>query len=145
MTGQYLVEGAITPEIIGRYIGALSQRSDTGGHSIFLGQVRSDSKGDREVTAIEYSAYNEMVAAEAERIINITREAFSDVVNIEIVHSTGIVRAGEMSLFVLVTAGHRDQATRACRHVVEMIKLNYPVWKKEIMDDNSHSWAENNH
>lgn len=143
MNHTYLVDKPISPGLIGKYLSSLSERSDTGGHSIFLGQVRDDPKDDRRVTAIEYSAYEEMVASEAARIRTVTMEAFSDVRNIEILHSTGLVKAGEISLFVMVTAGHRDQAIRACSHVVEMIKLNYPVWKKEIFDDDSAQWREN--
>lgn len=143
MSQLYLVEGAITPVLISDFIRLLGERCDTGAHSFFLGQVRNDKQGERQVTGIEYSAYKEMVAEEAERIKRVTAEAFSDVKNIEIIHSAGLVRCGEISLFVLVTAGHRDQAIRACSHVVEMIKLNYPVWKKEIFDDNSHLWREN--
>lgn len=143
MSRTYLVDGPIHADLIGKYIGLLSLSREVGGHSIFIGQVREDLVDDLKVKAIEYSAYNEMVTDEAEKIIRLTSEAFSDVHNIEIIHSNGLVRAGEISLFVLVTAGHRDQAIRACRHVVEMIKLNYPVWKKEILDDDSHQWKEN--
>jgi molybdopterin synthase catalytic subunit len=49
-----------------------------------------------------------------------------------IVHSVGIVKAGEASLFIMVTSGHRDQGTRGCRHTLEMVKEKLPVWKKEI-------------
>jgi len=143
MSHTYLVEKAISPGLIGKYLSLLSDRKDTGGHSIFLGQVRNDQKDDRRVAAIEYSAYEEMVETEASHIKKVTMGAFSDVRNIEIIHSTGLVKAGEISLFVMVTAGHRDQAIRACSHVVEMIKLNYPVWKKEIFDDNSEEWKDN--
>ena len=143
MNREYLVEGPIKPELLNNYLSLLSGSKETGGHSIFIGQVREDTIGEKQVRAIEYSAYEAMVAEEAERIKSLTKAAFEDVYNIEIVHSTGIVPAGEMSLFVLVTAGHRDQAIRACRHVVEMIKVSYPVWKKEIFEDDTTRWKEN--
>ena len=140
MSRTYLVDGPIQADLIGKYIGQLSSSKEVGAHSIFIGQVREDHVEGLRVIAIEYSAYEEMVTAEAENIIKLTSAAFADVHNIEIIHSTGVVRSGEISLFILVTAGHRDQAIRACRHVVEMIKLNYPVWKKEILDNGSHKW-----
>lgn len=107
---------------------------------IFLGQVRDDAINGKKVKAIEYSAYVEMVEAEAGRIINSVYSEFNDVKSIDIVHSTGVVPAGQISLFVLVSAGHRQQAFEACSKTVELIKQNLPVWKKEIFDDDSHSW-----
>jgi molybdopterin synthase catalytic subunit len=139
----YLTVGPVTPDQIAAAIRRLSERKDTGGHSIFLGQVRGDHSEGRRVIAIDYSAYEGMVSSEAEKIKEIVSGEFTDVMEIVILHSTGIVRAGEISMFILVSAGHRDHATRACRKVVELIKEKLPVWKKEILDDDSHKWQTN--
>lgn len=139
----YLTEGAITADRIASEIKKLGDRKDTGGHSIFLGQVRDDISDGKRVAAIEYSAYEEMVSSEAERIKDILFKDFSDVLEIVLIHSVGIVKAGEVSLFVLVSAGHRDQAVSACREAVELVKEKLPVWKKEVFDDSSHKWKEN--
>jgi molybdopterin synthase catalytic subunit len=139
----YLTDGPVTPDQIASEIRRLGSRKDTGGHSIFLGQVREDAANGRYITAIEYSAYEGMVRTECEKIIETIKGEFTDVLEIVIIHSTGIVRAGEISLFVLISAGHRDHATRACRQTVELIKEKLPVWKKEILDDNSHNWQKN--
>ncbi len=143
MQQKYLVKGPIKTKLIATYLEGLGEMKDCGGHATFMGQVRSDKLDAKTVKSIEYSAYEEMVAKEAEHIKSVTREAFSDVQLIEILHAIGEVKCGELSLFVLVAAGHRDQAFRACRHIVEMIKINYPVWKKEIFEDDSHHWKEN--
>jgi len=137
-----LVPGPIKSSLIVEYINNLSDDKSAGAHSIFLGQVRNDKINERTIEAIEYSAYVEMAEKEALKIKDIIMSAYTNVNNVVIIHSTGIVKAGELSLFVMVTAGHRDQATRACRHAVEMIKENYPVWKKELFDDDSHRWQE---
>jgi len=94
--------------------------------------VRDDKVNEQQVIALQYSAYDAMVEKEAEDIIKTVKSAFSDVRKVLIVHSTGEVSAGEASLFIMVTAGHRDHATRACRHTLEMVKERLPVWKKEI-------------
>jgi molybdopterin synthase catalytic subunit len=62
---------------------------------------------------------------------------------IVIVHSLGTVMAGEISMFILVSASHRDHAVRACQKTVELIKERLPVWKKEILEDDSYKWQEN--
>lgn len=140
---QYLTEGPITPGQIAEELNRLGSRKDTGGHSFFLGQVRDDESGGMKVKAIEYSAYSEMVRVEGDKISKAIHDEYSDVISVKILHSVGTVNAGEISLFVLVSAGHRDHATRACRHALELIKERLPVWKKEILEDSSYRWRQN--
>jgi molybdopterin synthase catalytic subunit len=144
MSEKILVNGPITQKIISSIIAKLAEKKDAGGHSIFIGQVRADDFGARRVKAIEYSAYESMVESEAGRIIRSLSEEFNDVKSIDILHSKGIVSAGDISLLVIVSAGHRHQATSACSKAVEMIKASLPVWKKEIYEDNSTEWKKNN-
>jgi molybdopterin synthase catalytic subunit len=145
MTNTVLINGPITREIISSRIDLLSQKKELGGHSVFLGQVRADIKGIRKVKAIEYSAYEEMVIKEADVIKKVILSEFRDVKSVDILHSIGRVMAGEVSLLVLVSAGHRQQSMTACSKTVELIKERLPVWKKEIFEDNTHEWAQNNH
>jgi len=144
MSYNILVPGPITQDLIIACIDEISKRTDTGGHSCFIGQVRADNISGKRVMAIEYSAYKKMVKSEADQIIKMIRSEFKDVKSILILHSLGVVRAGEISLFVLVSAGHRQHAIQACSKTVEMIKEKLPVWKKEIFEDNSHEWKQNN-
>jgi molybdopterin synthase catalytic subunit len=140
---KYLTKGPITTDQIAAEVANLGKRKNTGGHSIFIGQVRDDISEGRRVRSIEYSAYNEMVSTEAEKIKKIVFNEFSDILEIILIHATGTVEAGEISMFVLVSAGHRDHAIRACRHTVELIKERLPVWKKEIFADNTYRWQKN--
>jgi molybdopterin synthase catalytic subunit len=132
MKNRYLVGGPITPLLISELMTQGDDDTGTGAVSIFIGRVRDDEVEDKRVKAIEYSAYEEMVVREADGIANTVRSAFTDVRSVIIVHSLGGVRAGETSLFIMVSAGHRDHATRACRHTLEMVKEKLPVWKKEL-------------
>ena len=107
---------------------------------MFLGQVRADEIDGKKVRAIEYSAYVELVNVEVEKIIKSILSEHANVRSVDIIHSTGVVRAGEISLLVFVSAIHRHQAMQACSMAVELIKENLPVWKKEIFEDESHLW-----
>ena len=140
METNYLTDGPVSQKIITHLIEKMGGKTDSGGHMIFLGQVRADVIDGLKVKAIEYSAYIELVNIEAEKIKKTIFSEFADVKSIEIVHSTGIVNAGEISLLVFVSAGHRHQAMQACSKTVELIKVNLPVWKKEIFEDDSHKW-----
>jgi molybdopterin synthase catalytic subunit len=143
MTPDFLVNGPITGEIIADYIARMEKSTEQGAHSLFLGQVRADIKGLKRVKAIEYSAYEKMTSKEGENIIGSLLKEFEDVKNIRILHSTGVVMAGKISLLVVVSAGHRHQAMAACTRAVELIKERLPVWKKEIFEDNTHEWKGN--
>ena len=144
MSQKTLINGPITQEMISSRLVMLAGNTDCGGHSVFIGQVRADVKGAKRVKAIEYSAYENMIEAEAGKIKGSILSEFNDVQSIDILHSRGVVMAGEASLFVLVSAGHRRHAIDACSKAVEMIKASLPVWKKEIFADNNSEWKENN-
>jgi molybdopterin synthase catalytic subunit len=140
---KYLIEGAISPDLIGEEIKRVGLKKEFGAHSIFLGQVRDDISEGRRVRQIDYSAYEEMVSSEAEKIKEIVRQEFPDILEIVILHSSGTVMAGEISMLVLVSSGHRADAISACQKTVELIKQRLPVWKKEIYEDDSYKWQEN--
>lgn len=132
MKNSCLIKGPITPVLISELMASGNDDAGAGAVSIFIGRVRDDETDGKRVTAIEYSAYEEMAVKEVEEVITTVRSAFSNVRSVFIVHSLGVVMAGEASLFIMVTSGHRDHATRACRHTLEMVKERLPVWKKEL-------------
>ena len=140
MQRNYLVNGPISGGSITELLDRMGGETSCGGLSFFIGQVRADIINGKIVKAIEYSAYEGMVEAEADKIKETILREFGDVRSIDILHSTGIVKAGQISLLVAVSAGHRKQAIEACSKAVELIKEGLPVWKKEIYEDNSHTW-----
>jgi len=144
MVKNYLINGPVTLNEISLHLNRMGEMTDVGGHSVFIGQVRADIINGKRVEAIEYSAYESMVKTEADLIKEAVLTEFSDARSVDIVHSTGIVKAGEISLFVLVSAGHRQHAIQACTKTVELIKEKLPVWKREIFNDNTYNWKQNN-
>lgn len=139
----HLIDGPITPELISSLVVNFGNDPDSGGHSIFLGQVRRDLVDGKYVRAIEYSAYEEMLVSEANKIKKSILSEFTDVKKIEIYHAKGVIKTGYISLIVAVSAGHRHHAIAACSKAVELIKEKLPVWKKEIFEDNTGLWKEN--
>jgi molybdopterin synthase catalytic subunit len=103
MPGKYLIGGPVSAALVASLTAELSKQIHSGGHSLFMGQVRADTIDGKVVKAIEYSAYDSMVDAEADRIINSVLGEFGDTNAIIIIHSSGIVKAGEISLLVLVS------------------------------------------
>ena len=137
-----LVEGPITPEKIANSIAHHQVKTNIGAHDIFLGQVRADTIDGKNVTAIEYSAYEEM----ANKVFDEIRESAFDKYDLtcsHIYHSTGVVKAGEICLFVFTSSKHRAMAFDACRYITEEIKAKVPVFGKELFKDGEHVWKEN--
>jgi len=138
----FLIEMPISSALIGEIVKNASNE-DIGAHSIFIGQVRKDTINGKTVTGIEYTAYPNMLNPEMQNIIDTVSAKYQDIKKIHILHSTGLVKTGEISLLVFVACGHRKDSFRAMEEIVELIKEKIPVWKKEIFDDNSHQWPSN--
>jgi len=139
----HLIDGPVSPDAVSGIVMKGGKNSECGAHSLFLGQVRRDLVEGKFVKAIEYSAYEEMVIMEADKINKSILSEFDDVKTMEIIHSKGLVKAGEISLLVMVSAGHRGQASKACAKAVDLIKDKLPIWKKEVFEDDSRQWKQN--
>lgn len=137
------VQGAISPEVIRTAIAELQIKTEIGAHAMFLGQVRADEIDGKEVTGIEYSAYESMALSKFQEIRTAAFEKF-DIRSMQINHSMGLVPTGEICLFVLVASPHRRVAFEASEFVVEKIKAEVPVFGKELLDDTTHQWKVNN-
>ncbi|WP_421805633.1 molybdenum cofactor biosynthesis protein MoaE [Flagellimonas sp.] len=136
------VQGAIPPEKIATSVANHQSKTNIGAHSIFLGQVRADVVDGKTVTAIDYTAYEEM----AENVFHDIREAAFDKFDItcaHIYHSLGKVNVGELCLFVFTSSAHRKIAIEATNFFVEEIKAKVPVFGKEIFEDETHQWKVN--
>jgi molybdopterin synthase catalytic subunit len=136
------VQGAIDPAFIGESIAQHQTKTDIGGHSIFLGQVRADEIEGKTVAAIEYTAYEEMALEKMYEIREAIFEKYA-LTCMHVYHSLGKVAAGEICLFVFTSSKHRKIAIDACEETVERIKAELPVWGKELFADEMYHWKEN--
>lgn len=136
------IQGAIPPEKVSKSIANHQSKTNIGGHSIFLGQVRADEIEGNEVKAIEFSAYEEMSLKTVHEIRESCFEQF-DITCCHIYHSLGRVNTGELCFFVFTSSKHRKAATDACNFLVEEIKANAAIFGKEIFEDETHQWKVN--
>jgi molybdopterin synthase catalytic subunit len=102
---------------------------------VFEGTVRSPS-GGKDVLYLEYEAYEPMARTHMERIVAEARvrwppgPAFLH-------HRLGRIAVGETSVVAVAAAPHRHQAFEACRHLIERLKADVPIWKREVFADGS--------
>ena len=136
------IEGAITPDFIANSIAKHQSKTSIGAHNIFLGQVRADNIEGKTVTAINYSAYEEMAN---KAFHNIREDIFKeyDITCMHIYHSLGTVKVGEICLFVFVSAPHRKVVFEALEAIVEAVKSQAAVFGKELLDNDTHQWKVN--
>jgi len=128
------IQGPIASSFIADSIQKHSSKTDIGGHSIFLGQVRADIIDGKKVSFIEYTSYEEM-ALEKMHIIREDVFAKYPLTCMHVYHSLGKVNTGEISLFVFTSSPHRKDAIDACEEVVNRIKNEVPIWGKEIFEE----------
>lgn len=136
------IEGPIDPTFVAESIAKHTIKTNIGGHSIFLGQIREDSINDKKVWSIEFTAYQEMALEKSHEIREeiITKYGLTCA---HIYHSLGNINVGEICLFVFTSTPHRKEAIDACDEMVDRIKKEVPLWGKEILEDRSHTWKEN--
>ncbi len=115
------------------------ERPAAGAILTFAGTVRNHHLG-REVTGIEYHAYEEMAVKELDHIEAAAKEKWPDI-EIEIVHRIGFLEIGEASVLIAVGAAHRKEGFEALRYAIDTIKEDGPIWKKEMYTD-GHAWIE---
>lgn len=136
------MQGAISSDFIGESIRKHQSKTSIGAHNIFLGQVRADEIDGKLITAIEYTAYEEMANQVFHEIRESTFEKY-ELTCMHIYHSLGKVNAGEICLFVFVSSPRRRVVFEALEFVVEAIKDKAPVFGKELFEDESHQWKVN--
>jgi len=110
-----------------------------GGFCSFEGWVRNVNEG-RAVERLEYEAYEPLVVSEGNRVLAEARERFS-YLEARCVHRTGLLEIGEMAVWVGVASAHRDEAFKACRYIIDELKVRLPIWKKEHYVDGDSGWV----
>jgi molybdopterin synthase catalytic subunit len=94
----------------------------------------------REVDRLEYESYAEMAE---ERLAAIAREAVErhGLCAAAVEHRVGVVALSEPSVCVAASAPHRGEAFDGAREIIDRVKAEAPIWKKEV-DGGRERWVE---
>lgn len=106
-----------------------------GGINLFIGTTRNHSSG-KNVLHLEYEAYQPMALLQMEAIAAHIKHSWQ-IKHLSIVHRIGRVEIGEASVVIAVSSVHRKEAFEACRHAIDVLKRDVPIWKKEFFADGS--------
>lgn len=110
-----------------------------GGYCAFEGWVRNENEG-HVVERLEYEAYEPLVIVEGEKVLAKARELYP-FLEARCVHRVGLLELGECAVWIGVASAHRDEAFKACRYIIDEIKVRLPIWKKEHYANGDSGWV----
>lgn len=125
------------PLLVDEHLAAV-RSSSAGAVATFIGQVRDhDPSVVGEVASLEYSAH-----PDAEQILADVATRFAGPgALVAISHRTGLLEVGDLALVAAVSTAHRRLAFETCEALVEAVKAELPVWKREILRDGTYHWV----
>ncbi|MBZ0136686.1 MAG: molybdenum cofactor biosynthesis protein MoaE [Planctomycetes bacterium] len=114
-------------------------RDQDGARLLFVGVVRNHHQG-REVLRIDYEAYEPMALKELQKI---TREiaARHGLERVLVVHRFGRHEIGDASIAVVIGSPHRAPGFTAVQEIMDRVKSDVPIWKKEFFADGTVEWV----
>jgi molybdopterin synthase catalytic subunit len=94
---------------------------------VFVGTVRADPG----LTGLEYEVYDGMAEPE---LVKLRREAMDrfNLLDLAIVHRSGLLKVGERVVAVAAAAPHRREAFEGCSWTIDALKKVVPIWKEEV-------------
>ncbi|MHB8507070.1 MAG: molybdopterin synthase catalytic subunit [Candidatus Dormibacteria bacterium] len=109
-----------------------------GATAVFLGIVRDHDNG-KAVDRLEYEAHEPMAEVQVGHLVERAMTRW-DVGRVSVQHRLGDLSIGEVSVIVAVSAVHREPALEACRWLIDTLKAEVPIFKKEWYADGS-AWV----
>ncbi len=126
-----------TPVDVAEVLAAVEDPA-AGGVVSFTGLVR-DHDGGRSVRELEYEAHPQAEAALRAVVERIAAEL--PVHALAAVHRTGLLAIGDVAVVVAASAAHRGQAFEAARRLIDDLKQEVPIWKRQVFDDGGEEWV----
>jgi len=105
----------------------------------FSGTVRNTHHRHR-VRMLSYEAYEPMAQLELERVATECKRRWPDIRKVQVVHRFGRMEVTESSVYITVSAPHRGDAFSGLRYVIDAIKKDVPLWKKEFYENGESEW-----
>jgi molybdopterin synthase catalytic subunit len=108
----------------------------SGAIDLFIGTTRAD---DPKLTALDYKAYTPMAMQQMHVISNQAQLQFQ-LHSLVILHRLGRVELTRPSVLIGVSTAHRAGAFDACRFIIDAIKKDVPIWKRDVSGDVLGEW-----
>jgi molybdopterin synthase catalytic subunit len=106
---------------------------------LFLGTTRAVT-GERRTASLDYEAFSDMATAKLAELEAEARRRWP-IVECAIIHRVGHLALGEASVAVAVSTPHRGDAFEAGQWLIDTLKQDVPIWKKENWADGTSEWV----
>ena len=116
------------------------KHSDVGAVNTFIGYVK-DYNNKKDVKFLELEVYETMAKRELSKILNRAIKDW-DLIDCLIIHRYGKLYVNEKIVLVACFSQHRDDSYSACKNIMDFLKKNAPIWKREIYSKGS-AWLKN--
>lgn len=130
-----LVDGPIQLEALRAWI----DHPDAGAHGWFVGVTRRTT-GDLITETLHYEAHESMALSELMKLAEQAARKFS-LLRLVIVHRLGEVPLAEASVVVGCSSSHRPETFAALEWIMDTLKKEVPIWKREIYSDGKEEWV----
>jgi len=114
--------------------------NEVGAIIVFVGVVRGLSSEGERVLRLEYEAYEEQAAKKLENIIAELKGKYG-IIDAIVEHRVGVASVGENTVYALVASKHREEGFKSIIELIERLKHEVPIWKKEVTERGSR-WIE---
>lgn len=114
--------------------------NEIGAIAIFVGVVRG-SREDEKVLRLEYEAHESLAPEVMKKIIEELKAKYN-LIDAIVEHRVGTVQVGEDVMYVLIASKHRKEGFQALTEMVDRVKHEVPIWKKEVTEKGAY-WVEN--
>jgi molybdopterin synthase catalytic subunit len=136
-----LFDGPLPAERVREFI---SGDPALGGIVAFEGATRSEiDPRHGGLIRLDYEAYASMALCRMRSLAETVCERWS-AGRVAITHRLGPIPPGEASVMIAVACPHRAEAFDACRWLIDMLKRDVPIWKKDVFEDGFVRWVEPN-
>jgi molybdopterin synthase catalytic subunit len=112
-----------------------------GGINVFIGRVRASSHG-RECVAVHYDMFDPLALTVFQRNVAQALAKYGPKAKGYVAHAKGKLAVGDLAVVVAFGTPHRDEAFRGCRDIIEAVKHEAPIWKREHFIDGVTEWSE---
>jgi molybdopterin synthase catalytic subunit len=131
-----IVDGPIDADEVRRRV----EHPGNGAICVFYGVVRDHALSGKATRFLDYEAFQEMAIAKMAEIAAEIRQRWG-IEHVAMTHRIGRLAIGEASVVIAVGTPHRKLAFDACEYAIDRLKVEVPVWKKEIGPDGE-EWVE---